>query len=192
MLEGKYTDWFLAQAGTDAPKFTAEDLQHHFIAARLCRHSISTRRITSWPPTTDAVLRCAPFPESFPHMKAAWLFSVPRPLLGAAPCLEALGREVDLHHRERNARCGPAGRGRHGLRHRPRDVPAQLSDATAARDSRGRPRAAATFLEPDGQLRMAGWLQQRFGLYYVDFDTKRDAETQRGLLSGVIARNALA
>ena len=37
MLEGKYTDGFLAYAGKNAPKYTAEDLRSHFIPDRFCR-----------------------------------------------------------------------------------------------------------------------------------------------------------
>ena len=37
MLEGKYTDGFLAYAGKNAPKYTAEDLKRHFIPDRFCR-----------------------------------------------------------------------------------------------------------------------------------------------------------
>ena len=73
MLEGKYTEAFLAQAGTDAPKYTAEDL-------RIISSPIDFIGLNVYTPDHYVVaadnergFTLAPFPKSFPHMKAAWL-----------------------------------------------------------------------------------------------------------------------
>ena len=66
MLEGKYTDAYLRTAGTDAPKYTAEDLRiisspidfvglNVYTPASLRRSRPTTRGFT-----------LAPFPASFP------------------------------------------------------------------------------------------------------------------------------
>jgi beta-glucosidase len=73
MLEGRYTEAFLAQAGKDAPKYMAEDLAiisspidfvglnvykpDHYVVAGDDEHGYSL----------------VPFPASFPHMYSSWL-----------------------------------------------------------------------------------------------------------------------
>ena len=73
MLEGKYTDAYLAQAGKDAPKYTAEDL-------RIISSPIDFVGLNVYMPDHYVVaadnergFTLAPFPASFPHMKATWL-----------------------------------------------------------------------------------------------------------------------
>jgi beta-glucosidase len=73
ILEGKYTDAFLASAGTNAPKYPAEDLMtisspidfiglnvytpDHYVVAGDHEHGFTL----------------VPFPASFPHMDSSWL-----------------------------------------------------------------------------------------------------------------------
>ena len=73
MLEGKYTDAFLAQAGNHAPKYSAEDL-------RIISSQIDFVGLNIYTPDHYVVaadnergFTLAPFPASFPHMKAGWL-----------------------------------------------------------------------------------------------------------------------
>ncbi len=116
MLEGKYTDAFLAYAGEGAPKYTAEDLRiisspvdfvglniympHHYVVA-------------ADNPNGFALV---PFSASFPHMEFGLAQDRSRgDVLGAATCGKALGREVDLHHRERNVGGGRTCRRRQCL-----------------------------------------------------------------------------
>src|SRR2546421_13019226 len=73
MLEGKYTDAYLAQAGNDAPKYAAEDL-------RIISSPIDFVGLNVYTPDHYVVaadnergFTLAPFPASFPHMKAGWL-----------------------------------------------------------------------------------------------------------------------
>jgi beta-glucosidase len=73
ILEGKYTEGFLAFAGKDAPKFTADELKTistpiDFVGLNIYApqfYVVSKDRA----PGFDVL----PFPESFPHMKSEWL-----------------------------------------------------------------------------------------------------------------------
>src|SRR3984893_578412 len=73
ILEGKYTDAFLAYAGADAPKFTAEELEiisspNDFVGLNIYApqfYIAASDKRPGW-----AVL---PFPASFPHMNSEWL-----------------------------------------------------------------------------------------------------------------------
>src|ERR1019366_5436762 len=73
-------------------------------------------------------------------------------VLGAASRGEALGREVDLHHGERNVGGRRACRGRQCLRRGSNNVSAQLLDSLAARDIRWGARARVLPVESDGQF----------------------------------------
>ena len=74
MLEGKYTDAYLAQAGKDAPKFTDEDL-------RIISSPIDFVGVNVYTPDHYVVaadnergFALAPFPVSFPHMNSTTSF----------------------------------------------------------------------------------------------------------------------
>ena len=113
MLEGKYTDAYLAQAGKNAPKYTAEDLS--IISSPIDFVGLNVYMPDHYVVAADNArgFTLVPFPASFPHMDAAWLRPRPRgDVLGAAPRREDLEREVDLHHRERNVGDRRACRGR--------------------------------------------------------------------------------
>src|SRR5260370_25196944 len=85
MLEGKYTDAYLAQAGSDAPKYTTEDL-------RIISSPIDFVGLNVYTPDHYVVaadnergFTLAPFPKSFPHMKAAWLRPGPEAIYWLPP-----------------------------------------------------------------------------------------------------------
>ena len=73
ILEGKYTDGFLQYAGTDAPKFTDEELKiisspNDFVGLNIYApqfYIAASDKAPGW-----SVL---PFPASFPHMNSEWL-----------------------------------------------------------------------------------------------------------------------
>src|SRR4029078_4622315 len=73
MLEGKYTDGFLAYAGKDAPKFTAVELKiigakNDFVGLNIYAPQFYIAASNKAP--GGSVL---PFPGSFPHMNSEWL-----------------------------------------------------------------------------------------------------------------------
>ena len=133
--EGKYTDAYLARMPAPTRRSSrAEDLKIissplDFVGINIytpiyVRADDSPQRLRG---------RAAPAVVSA-HGVAVAVHRARGALLGTAPRREDLEREGDLHHRERLLVVGCAGRGRHGVRHRPRDVSAQLSDAAPARD----------------------------------------------------------
>lgn len=73
MLEGKYTDGFLAYAGADAPKFTPEELKiigtpNDFVGLNIYAPQYYVTASDRAPG-----FRVLPFPTSFPHMNSEWL-----------------------------------------------------------------------------------------------------------------------
>ena len=72
-LEGKYTDGFLAYAGADAPKFTAEELKiisspNDFVGLNIYAPQFYITASERAPG-----FNVLPFPGSFPHMNSEWL-----------------------------------------------------------------------------------------------------------------------
>jgi beta-glucosidase len=73
ILEGKYTDGYLAYAGKDAPKFTADELKVigskiDFVGLNIYApqfYIVATERASGF--------HVLPFPASFPHMNSEWL-----------------------------------------------------------------------------------------------------------------------
>ena len=195
MLEGRYTDAYLAGAGADAPKFTARRSEDHRQPGRFRRpqrlHAGPYVRGERGGAGLRGARRCRP---RYPHMASRLADVRPRgALLGATPCREAVEREGHLHHRERHLGRRPAGRGRHGLRHRPHHVPAQLPDAAPARHRRGRAGARLFPVEPARQFRMGRRLQRpASACIHVDYATqKRTPKLSAAFYREVIARNAL-
>ena len=138
ILEGKYTDGFLEYAGKDAPKFTAEELKIISSPIDFVGLNIYAPQFYIVAADSSRAGRAA-----LPRLVSAYEFRMAedRPgddLLGAAAGGENLEHRYDLHQRERHLFGRQAHRRRPGLRPRPHHVPAQLSEAVAARD---RPRA---------------------------------------------------
>jgi beta-glucosidase len=73
ILEGKYTDHYLAFAGKDAPKFTADELM--IIGSKLdfVGLNIYAPQFYIVAKDADPGFRVLPFPASFPHMDSEWL-----------------------------------------------------------------------------------------------------------------------
>jgi len=73
VLEGKYTDGFLAFAGADAPKFTSEELKiigtpNDFVGLNIYAPQYYVTASDRAPG-----FHVLPFPTSFPHMNSEWL-----------------------------------------------------------------------------------------------------------------------
>jgi beta-glucosidase len=77
VLDGKYTEGFLAYAGADAPKFTAEELKiisepNDFVGLNIYApqlYVVASDHKPGWKPL--------PMPASFPHMNSDWLRIAP-------------------------------------------------------------------------------------------------------------------
>jgi beta-glucosidase len=73
MLEGKYTESFLAQAGKGVSKYTAEDLS--IISSPIDFMGLNVYKPDHYvvAANNERGFTLAPFPASFPHMDSSWL-----------------------------------------------------------------------------------------------------------------------
>ena len=90
MLEGKYTDAYLKEAGKDAPKFTDEDLK--IIASPVDFVGINVYRPTIYVLASDEApgWREIPFAKSHPKMFTAWLTVGPEAMYWAPKFVQSL------------------------------------------------------------------------------------------------------
>jgi len=193
ILEGKYTDAFLARAGKDAPKYAANELkvisspidfvglniyipEHYVVAAE-------------HPPGFDVL----PFPESFPHMSAEWLRIAPETAYWA-PRLAAKVWNLDTIYISEN---GTSAIDRLTADGRIYDLDrimylrnylTQLQRATAE----GVPIRGYFLWSLMDNFEWTAGLEERFGLHRVDFKTQvRTPKLSASFYRNVIARNAV-
>jgi beta-glucosidase len=115
MLERRYTDEYLAEAGGDSPKFTDDELKT--IASPLDFVGINVYK-PGWyvePSDEPPGYHDIPVNASHPKMRLPGTSWTGGHVLGAEADAVDLGREVDLHHRERVRGVGHRRRGRQGL-----------------------------------------------------------------------------
>ena len=157
MLEGKYTDAFLAYAGRNAPKYTAEDL-------RIISSPIDFVGLNVYMPDHYVVaadnpsgFSLMPFPATYPHMNSTWLRIGPEAMYWAPRHVAKLWNVKSIYISENgtSAKDEPAPDGNIY------DVDRimylrELFDAAAARDIGRRAGAWLFPVEPDGQFRMVG------------------------------------
>src|SRR5205085_7210094 len=72
--EGKYTDAYLQAAGSDAPKFTAEDLKTISSPLDFVGINIYTPLYVRADEASPVGFAVVPHPASFPHMASFWLY----------------------------------------------------------------------------------------------------------------------
>ena len=123
ILEGKYTDGFLEYAGTDAPKFTAEELKIIGSPNDFVGLNIYAPQFYIAASDQQAGLDVLPFPDLVPAHEFGMAAGRPRgDLLGAAARRKNLEHRDHLHQRERHLVGGQDRRRRPGLRSRPHHV----------------------------------------------------------------------
>jgi beta-glucosidase len=193
MLEGKYTDAFLAYAGSNAPKFTAEDLRvisspvdfvglnvytpHHYIVAA----------------DNESGFALAPFPASFPHMDATWLKIGPEAMYWAPRHVAKLWDVKSIYITENgtSATDQPAADGKIYDVDRImylRNYLTQLQRAT----SEGVPVLGYFLWSLMDNFEWSDGLEKRFGLYRVDFHTqRRTPKLSASFYREIIERNAV-
>jgi beta-glucosidase len=194
MLEGKYTDGYLAQAGNDAPKYTAEDL-------RIISSPVDFVGLNVYTPDHYVVaagnergFTLLPFPASFPHMNASWLRPGPEAMYWVPRHVARLWDVKSIYITE-NGTSGsdqPAADGPVYDVDRImylRNYLTQLQRAT----SEGVPVAGYFLWSLMDNFEWLDGFEQRFGLYYVDFVTKRRTpKLSASFYRETIARNAVA
>ena len=116
MLEGRYTDAYLAEAGGQTPRFTDEELAT--IASPLDFVGINVYR-PGWyvePSEEPPGHREIPVNASHPKMKSGWHVLDPEVMYWAPRQMQSIwGASIDLHHRERVCGVGRGRRRRQGV-----------------------------------------------------------------------------
>jgi beta-glucosidase len=193
MLEGKYTDAFLAYAGKDAPKYTAEDLAvisspidfvglniympHHYV-------------IAADNPNGFALM---PFPATFPHMDASWLRIAPEAMYWAPRHVAKLWNVESIYITENGTSSvdQPDAEGNIYDVDRImflRNYLTQLQRAT----SEGVPVRGYFLWSLLDNFEWQDGFEKRFGLYRVDFKTqRRTPKLSASFYRETIERNAV-
>jgi len=159
MLEGRYTDEYLAEAGNGSPRFTDEELRTisspvDFVGINVYKPGWYVEPSDQPPGYHDIPVNASPSEDVLVVARL-------RPggaVLGSSADAVDMGCHLYLHHRERLRRLRPGGRRRAGLRLRSCDVPPCLPRAAAAGHGRGGSCRWVLPLECAGQLRVDGWL----------------------------------
>jgi beta-glucosidase len=194
MLEGKYTDAYLAQGGNDAPKFTTEDL-------RIIASPVDFVGVNVYTPDHYVVAADnergflpLPFPASFPHMKASWLRPGPEAIYWVPRHVAKLWNVKSIYITENGTSASDQPEA-DGAVHDVdrimylRNYLTQLQRAT----SEGVPVRGYFLWSLMDNFEWADGYEQRFGLYHVDFDTKRRTpKLSASFYRETIARNAVA
>lgn len=193
VLEGKYTDGFLAYTGKDAPKFTADELK--IISSPVDFVGLNIYTPQYYVTATDGApgFNVLPMPSSFPHMLSDWLRVGPEaaywvPRLAAkvwnlkniyisengtssADKLSADGKVYDLDR----------------IMYL-RNYLTQLQRAT----SEGVPVRGYFLWSLMDNFEWIHGYRERFGVYHVDFDTLvRTPKLSAEFYRNVIAQNAI-
>lgn len=194
MMEGKYTDAFLAQAGGDAPRYSAEDL-------RIISEPVDFVGLNVYTPDHYVVaadnergFALAPFPASFPRMKASWLKPSPEAIYWGPRHVAKLWNPKSIYVTEN----GTSGSDQPVVDGTVYDVDrimylrnylTQLQRAT----SEGVPVHGYFLWSLMDNFEWGDGYEERFGLYHVDFKTKRRTpKLSASFYRETIARNAVA
>ncbi len=193
ILEGKYTDGFLAYAGANAPKFTQEDLRiisspidfvglnvyvpHHYVVADENKSGFAL----------------VPFPKAFPQMDSSWLRIAPEAMYWAPRQVAKLWDVKSIYITENGTSASdqPAADGNIYDVDRImylRNYLTQLQRAT----SEGVPVLGYFLWSLMDNFEWTDGYEKRFGLYGVDFTTqRRTPKLSASFYREVIKRNAV-
>lgn len=194
MMEGKYTDAYLAQSGADALKFTADDLR--VIASPVDFVGLNVYMPDHYVIAADNArgFTLAPFPASFPHMKADWLRPGPEAIYWSPRNVAKLWNVKSIYITENGTSSTdqPAPDGTIYDVDRImylRNYLTQLQRATAE----GVPVHGYFLWSLIDNFEWSDGYAQRFGLYHVDFKTmRRTPKLSAGFYRETIARNSVA
>ncbi len=193
MLEGRYTDAFLAAAGADAPKFTAREMQ--IIGSPLDFVGINIYNPGHYVRATDGEpgFAAIPFPASFPHMQSDWLRIGPEALYWGPRMLHEVWGVDEIYITENGTSSAdvPADDGIVYDTDRImylRNYLGQLQRATAE----GVPVKGYFLWSLLDNFEWADGYHNRFGIHYVDYATQaRTPKLSARFYKAVIAGNAV-
>jgi beta-glucosidase len=193
MLEGRYTDAFLAYAGANAPTFTAEDLK--VISSPIDYLGLNVYMPNYYVTAVDDPhgFALAPMPPSFPHMSSDWLKIGPEAMYWAPRNAAKVWNVKSIYITENGTSSSdevtPDGKIfdldrimylRNYLTH--------LHRAT----SEGVPVRGYFLWSLMDNFEWSDGLSKRYGLYHVDFETlRRTPKLSVSYYREVIARNAV-
>jgi beta-glucosidase len=193
ILEGKYTDGFLAYAGKDAPKYTADELKIISTPIDFVGLNIYAPQFyvvaSEHAPGFDVL----PFPASFPHMNSEWLRIGPETAYWV-PRLAAKVWNLDTIFISENGTSSTDQLTADGKVYDLdrvmylRNYLAQLQRATAE----GVPVRGYFLWSLMDNFEWIFGFEKRFGLYRVDFETQvRTPKLSVSFYRNVVARNAV-
>jgi beta-glucosidase len=193
MLEGRYTDAYLKEAGADAPRFTEADLKTistpvDFVGVNVYGPGAYVRARDDGSGYVQMKL-----PASYPHMKSPWLGFAPQALYWAPRMLQKLWNVKEIYITENGTSADDKleADGRIDDLDRVmflREYLGQLRRAT----SEGVPVRGYFVWSLLDNFEWVDGYATRFGLHYVDYKTlKRTPKLSASFYKKVIARNAL-
>jgi beta-glucosidase len=193
MLEGKYTDAYLKEAGKDAPKFTADDLK--VISSPLDFVGINVYKPDSYVLASDEApgWREILFAKSHPKLFNAWLALAPEAIYWAPTFVQSLWNAKEIFITENGCASDdvPAEDGRVYDTDRVmflRSYLEQLQRATAD----GVPVKGYFQWSTMDNFEWTAGFGNRFGLVYVDFKTqKRTPKLSAEWFKEAASRNAV-
>lgn len=193
ILEGKYTDGFLAYAGKDAPKYTADELK--IISTPIDFVGLNIYAPQFYVVASDHApgFHVLPFPASFPHMNSEWLRVGPETAYWV-PRLAAKVWNLDTIFITENGTSSTDQLTADGKVYDLdrimylRNYLVQLQRAT----SEGVPVRGYFLWSLMDNFEWIFGFEQRFGLYRVDFETQvRTPKLSVSFYRNVVARNAV-
>jgi len=194
MLEGRYTDAYLAAAGADAPRFTANDLK--VISTPVDFVGINVYAPGAYVRASDAPsgFTTIPLPVSYPHMQSSWLKFGPSTLYWAPRQVANLWKPKEIYITEN----GTSSADRPG----PDGAVYDLDRVMFLREYLGNLRRATSEGVPVRGYFLWSLLDNfewnegyssRFGIVNVDYKTqKRTPKLSAAFYRKVVADNALA
>ena len=194
ILEGKYTEAFLAYAGAKAPKYTAEDLK--IISSPIDYVGLNVYTPNYYVTAADDGhgFALAPFPASFPHMSSSWLKIGPEAMYWAPRLVAKIWgiKAIYVTENGTSSTDEPAADGRIYDLDRImylRNYLTQLRRAT----SEGVPVQGYFLWSLMDNFEWSDGFEKRYGLYRVDFDTqRRTPKLSASFYREIIARHDLA
>ena len=194
ILEGKYTDAFLAAAGANAPKYTAEDMSAISSPIDFVGLNVYTPYRYVVAADNEHGFALVPFPASFPHMDASWLRFGPEAMYWAPRHVTKLWDVKSIYITEN----GTSSTDEHVADGSVCDVDrimylrsylTQLQRVT----SEGVPVLGYFLWSLMDNFEWSDGFERRYGLYRVDFNTlRRTPKLSVSFYREVIARNAVA
>jgi beta-glucosidase len=193
ILEGKYTDGFLQYAGSNAPKFTAEELKiisspNDFVGLNIYApqfYIAASDKPPGW--------KMLPFPASFPHMSSDWLRVGPETIYWA-PRLAAKVWNIENIYISENGTSSEDKVSADGQIYDLdrimylRNYLRQLQRAT----SEGVPVRGYFLWSLMDNFEWIYGYEKRFGIFHVDFATqRRTPKLSADFYRDVVARNAI-